>query len=136
MKRLLTGLLALALAASLTACGREAPPEDGRLRVVCTLFPYYDFVRQIGGNRIRYPLQVGIGVMNAVSKAHKRRFRRLRFFSERSQIHDSNSSTLPSFKGTRRLSPTKKYDTFASSRNPDSRCKSAPVNVIARNRSG
>ena len=32
MKRLLTGLLALALAASLTACGREAPPEDGRLR--------------------------------------------------------------------------------------------------------
>lgn len=61
MKRLLTGLLALALAASLTACGREAPPEDGRLRVVCTLFPYYDFVRQIGGDAVDVTLLVPAG---------------------------------------------------------------------------
>ena len=61
MKRLLTGLLALALVASLTACGREAPPEDGRLRVVCTLFPYYDFVRQIGGDAVDVTLLVPAG---------------------------------------------------------------------------
>lgn len=61
MKRLLTGLLALALAASLTACGQEAPPEDGRLRVVCTLFPYYDFVRQIGGDAVDVTLLVPAG---------------------------------------------------------------------------
>ena len=61
MKRLLTGLLALVLAASLTACGREAPPEDGRLRVVCTLFPYYDFVRQIGGDAVDVTLLVPAG---------------------------------------------------------------------------
>ena len=52
MRRLLTGLLALALAASLTACGHEPPQDDGRLRVVCTLFPYYDFARQIGGDAV------------------------------------------------------------------------------------
>ena len=61
MRRLLTGLLALMLAASLTACGHEPPQEDGRLRVVCTLFPYYDFVRQIGGDAVDVTLLVPAG---------------------------------------------------------------------------
>ena len=61
MRRLLTGLLALVLAASLTACGHEPPQEDGRLRVVCTLFPYYDFVRQIGGDAVDVTLLVPAG---------------------------------------------------------------------------
>lgn len=61
MRRLLTGLLALVLAASLTACGREPPRENGRLRVVCTLFPYYDFVRQIGGDAVDVTLLVPAG---------------------------------------------------------------------------
>lgn len=61
MRRLLTGLLALALAASLTACGHEPPQDDGRLRVVCTLFPYYDFARQIGGDAVDVTLLVPAG---------------------------------------------------------------------------
>ena len=61
MRRLLTGLLALALAASLTACGHEPPQDDGRLRVVCTLFPYYDFARQIGGDDVDVTLVVPAG---------------------------------------------------------------------------
>lgn len=61
MRRLLTGLLALVLAASLTACGHEPPQADGRLRVVCTLFPYYDFVRQIGGDAVDVTLLVPAG---------------------------------------------------------------------------
>ena len=61
MRRLLTGLLALALAASLTACGHEPPQDDGRLRVVCTLFPYYDFARQIGGDAVDVALLVPAG---------------------------------------------------------------------------
>ena len=49
-KRILALLLAAAVALPLCACapaGEEA--EDGRLQVVCSLFPYYDFVREIGG---------------------------------------------------------------------------------------
>lgn len=61
MRRLLSGLLALVLAASLTACGHEPPQDDGRLRVVCTLFPYYDFARQIGGDAVDVALLVPAG---------------------------------------------------------------------------
>lgn len=46
------GLLALLfLAAAVTAgCARRPETtEDGRLKVVTTLFPYYDFVRQVAG---------------------------------------------------------------------------------------
>ena len=55
------GLLALALAASLTACGQPPLPEDGKTQVVCTLFPYYDFARQIGGDDVDVTLVVPAG---------------------------------------------------------------------------
>lgn len=61
MRRLLSGLLALALAASLTACGQPPLPEDGKMQVVCTLFPYYDFARQIGGDDVDVTLVVPAG---------------------------------------------------------------------------
>ena len=61
MRRLTAWALALVLAASLTACGRQQAPEDGRLQVVCTLFPYYDFVRQIGGDAVDVTLVVPAG---------------------------------------------------------------------------
>ena len=61
MRRLLSGLLALALAASLTACGQPPLPEAGKTQVVCTLFPYYDFARQIGGDDVDVTLVVPAG---------------------------------------------------------------------------
>ena len=61
MRRLLSGLLALVLAASLTACGQPPLPEDGKTQVVCTLFPYYDFARQIGGDDVDVTLVVPAG---------------------------------------------------------------------------
>lgn len=61
MRRLLSGLLALALAASLTACGQPPLPEDGKTQVVCTMFPYYDFARQIGGDDVDVTLVVPAG---------------------------------------------------------------------------
>ena len=61
MRWLLSGLLALALAASLTACGQPPLPEDGKTQVVCTLFPYYDFARQIGGDDVDVTLVVPAG---------------------------------------------------------------------------
>lgn len=61
-KRILALLLAAAVALSLCACapaGEEA--EDGRLQVVCSLFPYYDFVREIGGAYVSPRLLVAAG---------------------------------------------------------------------------
>ena len=61
MKRLGAAVLALTLALTLAACGRRTEPDDGRLRVVCTLFPYYDFVRRIGGDDVNAVLLVPAG---------------------------------------------------------------------------
>lgn len=55
MKRILAALLCALL---LTGCAaRGAPaPDDGRLRIVTTLFPYYDFARAIAGERAEVTL--------------------------------------------------------------------------------
>jgi len=59
MRRALPLLLALALLA-----GCAAPPEtadDGRVRVVTTLFPYYDMARAIAGDRAEITLLLSPG---------------------------------------------------------------------------
>ena len=61
MRRLLAFLLALTVAAGLCGCGRKPLQDNGKLRVVCTLFPYYDFVRQIGGDDVDVTLVVPAG---------------------------------------------------------------------------
>ena len=50
--RLCSLLLALVLAVTLTACGQSHPaeePDDGKLHIVATIFPAYDFARAAGG---------------------------------------------------------------------------------------
>ena len=62
MKRIISLLLALALAFSLTAC--TAPVEkadDGKIQIVATLFPYYDFARAIVGDRADVTLLLSPG---------------------------------------------------------------------------
>ena len=62
MKRIITLLLALALALSLAACA--APGEkadDGKLQIVATLFPYYDFARAVAGGRADVTLLLSPG---------------------------------------------------------------------------
>ena len=52
----------MAAALLLGGCaGPTAGKDDGRLRVVCTRFPYYDFVRAIGGDRVEPYLLVTAG---------------------------------------------------------------------------
>lgn len=50
--------LVLALAACSTA---PAEPTDGRISVVATIFPQYDFARQIGGDKIKLKMLVTPG---------------------------------------------------------------------------
>lgn len=61
MRRICAGVLAAVLALTLMGCGRQQRPEDGKLNVVCTLFPYYDFVREIGGDAVNVQLLVPAG---------------------------------------------------------------------------
>ena len=56
MKRIASFFLALALAFSLTAC--TVPVEkadDGKIQIVATLFPYYDFARTASSPRRSTP---------------------------------------------------------------------------------
>ena len=60
--RLVGALLALVLSLSLVGCAvREGSADDGRLRVVTTLFPYYDFARAIAGGRADVTLLLSPG---------------------------------------------------------------------------
>lgn len=63
MKRLLLLILCLCLCLSLCACAETAedPDRDARLTVVTTVFPAWDFARQIGGERVRSLLLVPPG---------------------------------------------------------------------------
>ena len=55
-------LLALVLLLSLGGCAvREGSADDGRLRVVTTLFPYYDFARAVAGDRADVTLLLAPG---------------------------------------------------------------------------
>ena len=59
-KKLCTCLLALILL--LSGCSSApADNDDPRLQVVCSLFPYYDFVRAIGGEHVNATLLVPAG---------------------------------------------------------------------------
>ncbi len=68
LRRLWMALLCLALALTGCAAGAGQPGNagseemDGRPLVVTTLFPYYDFVRQLAGDRVRLKLIVPAGM--------------------------------------------------------------------------
>lgn len=51
----------LALALLLSGCAASSVEDDGRLQVVCSLFPYYDFVRAIGGEHVNATLLIPAG---------------------------------------------------------------------------
>ena len=63
MKRMLCALLLLALALSLAACRAEDTTENGQreIEIVTTVFPAYDFARQIAGERASVLLLVPPG---------------------------------------------------------------------------
>ena len=65
MKKFQKGLSAavLLLMLCLTGCGvRETKQEGDRLQVVTTVFPYYDFTRQIAGEEVELTMVVPAGM--------------------------------------------------------------------------
>ena len=62
MRRKLAGFLTLIWVWCLLAgCGSAQRPDEGKVQVVSTLFPYYDFARQIGGSRVAVTLLLSPG---------------------------------------------------------------------------
>ena len=62
MRRLFSFFSALVLIFSFTGCAAAQPVNDnGRLRVVTTLFPYYDFARAVAGDRADVTLLLSPG---------------------------------------------------------------------------
>ena len=62
MKRIISLLLALSLTLSLTACTAPAEKaDDGKIQIVATLFPYYDFARAIAQDRADVTLLLSPG---------------------------------------------------------------------------
>lgn len=62
-QKMLIICLCLALSANLAACGRDSVPtiEEGRLNVICTVFPAYDFARTLAGERANVSLLIPPG---------------------------------------------------------------------------
>ncbi len=60
----LGALLVMLTAGCSAATGLQeaAPPEDRRLKVAATIFPYYDFVRQIAGDSVDLTLVIPAGM--------------------------------------------------------------------------
>ena len=61
MKRVLCCMLAAALLLTLSGCAGTPEKKSEKLQVVTTLFPYYDFARQVGGDRVDVTLLVPAG---------------------------------------------------------------------------
>lgn len=66
MKKIISVILAvIILAAAVTGCASPTPEQDDKLSVVCTVFPIYDWTRQIIGDKaetIQLTLLLGAGV--------------------------------------------------------------------------
>lgn len=59
MKKALILIIVFSLLLSFTSCGNAAASTDGRLSVVCTVFPEYDWARQIiGGHESEVSLKM------------------------------------------------------------------------------
>ena len=62
MKKIIVVFAGLMIALLLIGCGRSRPDTaEGRLRVVATIFPQFDFVRQIAGDRVALTMLLSPG---------------------------------------------------------------------------
>ncbi|MBR5527765.1 MAG: zinc ABC transporter substrate-binding protein [Clostridia bacterium] len=61
MKKYFAVLLALVSVFTACSCMREENPENGKIKVVATLFPQYDFARQIAGDKAEVSLLLPLG---------------------------------------------------------------------------
>ncbi|HHW43889.1 MAG TPA: zinc ABC transporter substrate-binding protein [Desulfotomaculum sp.] len=59
---LLAAVLLVFCLSGCNAAGTSAPPGDGKMEVVTTIYPLYDFARQVGGDRVEVTRMLPPGV--------------------------------------------------------------------------
>ncbi len=62
MKKFIAIALVLLLVFSFSGCLNENAEGDGKLKVVCTIFPQYDFVREIAGDKVDLKMLLPFGM--------------------------------------------------------------------------
>lgn len=60
-KRIIAALLSVAVLFGIGGCSYNAENDSGKLKIVTTIFPQYDFARQIGGDRAELKMLVTPG---------------------------------------------------------------------------
>ena len=60
-KRIIAALLSAAILSGIGGCSYNAENDSGKLKIVTTIFPQYDFARQIGGDRVELKMLVTPG---------------------------------------------------------------------------
>lgn len=62
MKRIIAFIICLVIVLPLCACVQQGDSkQDDKIKVVCTIFPQYDFVREVGGDLVDVKLLVSPG---------------------------------------------------------------------------
>ncbi|MBQ8807690.1 MAG: zinc ABC transporter substrate-binding protein [Clostridia bacterium] len=61
MKKTISLILCIVLAISFCACGKKAPEDTGKLKITATIFPLYDFARQIAGDKAEVKMLLPTG---------------------------------------------------------------------------
>ena len=60
MKRFLALLVSLVLVVSFAACSKEKA-DDGKIKIVTTVFPFYDFAKNVAGDKAEVTLLLPTG---------------------------------------------------------------------------
>ena len=61
MKKIITAILCMAISFSFTACSNTAGRDESKVQIVTTIFPLYDFAREIGGDKVQVSLILPTG---------------------------------------------------------------------------
>lgn len=62
MKRITAFIISIMLLVSLCGCGSSINKSSGKLKIICTIFPQYDFVRNIAGDHVDLKMLVPFGM--------------------------------------------------------------------------
>lgn len=61
VRKIVSVILCICLCLCLCSCGKKAPQSSDKIQVVTTVFPLYDFVRAVGGDRVEIRLLIAPG---------------------------------------------------------------------------
>ena len=62
MKRITALFISVLLLILLCGCGSSTKDNGGKLKIICTIFPQYDFIRNIAGDHVDLKMLVPFGM--------------------------------------------------------------------------